>query len=99
MSVTRMLQPSGDIDIAAVDDLRDQWNAVASERPDCIVIDLRDVTFVDSTGLGLFVGLLKRQGEHGGRVVLRGADARTAKILRITGLDAVFPDAQAPAEP
>ncbi len=98
LSVTRTLRPSGDVDIAAVDDLREQWFAVASEQPDCIVIDLSEVSFVDSTGLGVFVGLLKRQREHGGSVVLRGADARAARLLRITGLDEVFPDAQAPAE-
>ncbi len=47
----------------------------------------------------LLVGLVKRQREHGGSVLLRGADARTARMLRITGLDAVFPDAEAGAEP
>ncbi len=99
VSVTRTLRPSGDVDIATVDDLRERWFAVASERPDCIVIDLSDVSFLDSTGLGLMVGLMKRQREHGASVVLRGADARTARILSITGLDRVFPDAEVGAEP
>jgi hypothetical protein len=41
---------------------------------------------------------MKRQQDHGGSVVLRRADARTARILRITALDAVFPNAQTPPE-
>jgi len=55
-----------------------------------IIADLRGVTFLDSTGLGVLVGSLKRLRSHGGslRVVI-SAD-RILRIFRITGLANVF---------
>ena len=56
-----------------------------------VVLDLTQVTFLDSTALGCIVGLLRRVGEADGelRVVLPGAP--TVRIFEITGLDAILP--------
>ncbi len=55
-----------------------------------VILDLAQVTFLDSTALGCIVGLLRRVGEAEGelRVVLPGAP--TVRIFEITGLDAVL---------
>jgi anti-anti-sigma factor len=99
MAGTRTLRPKGDLDLASVEGLRPRWFALAAERPEAIVIDLRDVQFLDSAALSLFVSLLKRQRQHGGELLLRGASERVTRLLRLTELDQVFRDAGLAADP
>ena len=60
-------------------------------RPDEITLDLRDVSFIDSSGLGVLVGALKRLREAGGdRFAIVGAQDAVRKIFSITGLNTMF---------
>lgn len=56
---------------------------------DC-VIDLGGVSFIDSSGLGVLVGALKRYESTGHRVVLRSPSSGLKKVLDTTGLAGVF---------
>ena len=56
-----------------------------------LVIDMEDVEFLDSTGLGVLVGGLKRVRAHDGSLRLVCTQERILKIFRITGLTKVFP--------
>jgi anti-sigma B factor antagonist len=56
-----------------------------------IIADLRGVDFLDSTGLGVLVGGLKRLREHDGSLTLVISTTRILRILEVTGLTAVFP--------
>ncbi len=86
-----ILHPHGDLDAATVEDVRQHWSAVvAQHRPDRVVLDLADVTFVDSMGLSAVVMLRNRQAAHGGALVIVNASAMTAKILQVTGLDQII---------
>ena len=51
-----------------------------------IDIDLEQVTFVDSTGLGVLVGAQRRLEERGGELFLRNLPAPTHKALEVSGL-------------
>jgi anti-sigma B factor antagonist len=55
-----------------------------------IVVDLEGVDFLDSTGLGVLVGGLKRLRSHGGDLSLVCTQARILKVFEITGLTTVF---------
>lgn len=55
-----------------------------------LAIDLTRVDFVDSSGLGAIVSLLKTVRPHGG-LVLFGLRPGVKEVLRVTHLDAVFP--------
>jgi len=58
MEATWVFAPQGDVDLARVDSLRDAWYAVVDEwEPEQVVVDLRDVAFMDSSGLSLLAGL------------------------------------------
>jgi anti-sigma B factor antagonist len=46
--------------------------------------------FIDSTGLGVFVGALKRAREGGGGIELRGLKPSARKVFEITGLSSAF---------
>ncbi|HYY10667.1 MAG TPA: STAS domain-containing protein [Kineosporiaceae bacterium] len=97
MSRVPVLRPGGEIDIAAVARLRSSWLALSDvARPDLVVVDLTDVTFLDVAGVGLLVALRNQQQQHGGRLHLRAVPAGVAKVLRLTGVAPLFPVEPAP---
>jgi anti-sigma B factor antagonist len=81
----QICRPAGEIDAATVS----QFRAVLGELSENlrVVIDLSDVTFVDSAGLGALIGGIRRTRELGGDVVLACPRPSMARLLRTTGLD------------
>ena len=85
----------GEIDVATAPQLRESLHTVIAQGRATVVLDLLEVTFLDSTALGVLVGGLKRCRELGGELFVVVSDARIRKIFEITGLDKVFPIADA----
>ncbi len=56
-----------------------------------ILVDMQQVGFIDSSGLGVLVGGLRRAKEQSGAIRLVCSRDNILKIFRITGLDKVFP--------
>ncbi len=54
------------------------------------MIDLSNLEFVDSAGLGVLVGIYKRVKQRGRRVVVAGAQPYVARVMKIIKLDQVF---------
>ena len=88
---TWVLRARGEIVVATSPDLRRELHQLV-ERTGSIVVDLRDVTFIDSSGLGVLVGTLKRLREHDphGTLVLEGLQDPVRKVFDITGLTDLF---------
>ena len=80
----------GEIDVYTAPKLRDQITELVSSGTYNIVIDLEAVEFLDSTGLGVLVGGLKKVRAHDGSLELVCSQERLLKIFRITGLAKVF---------
>ena len=80
----------GEIDVYTAPKLRDQITELVSNGSYKIVIDLEAVEFLDSTGLGVLVGGLKKVRAHDGSLELVCTQERLLKIFRITGLAKVF---------
>lgn len=80
----------GEIDVATAPQLRECLHRVIADGQSTIVLDILDVTFLDSTALGVLVGALKRCRELGGDLYVVVADPRIVKIFEITGLTNVF---------
>ena len=80
----------GEIDVYTAPKLRDQITELVSDGAYNIVIDLEAVEFLDSTGLGVLVGGLKKVRAHDGSLELVCTLERLLKIFRITGLAKVF---------
>ena len=75
---------SGDLDAAAVAALRreiDHWPLVAST-----VVDLSQLEFIDSTGIGLLLRLHQRVADLGGLLVARGVAPSVRRTLEISGV-------------
>jgi anti-sigma B factor antagonist len=80
----------GEIDIATSPELRRQLEQVADDD-EPIVVDVSDMTFIDSSGLGVLVEVLKRRRETGGQpVALRGMQEPVRRVFEITGLTDLF---------
>ena len=81
----------GEIDVATSPVLRSELASVLASEPDDVTLDLRDVTFVDSSGLGVMVGALKRLREGGGeRFAIVDPQDAVRKVFDITGLSSLF---------
>lgn len=80
----------GEIDVYTAPKLRDTISDIVSGGAYDLVVDLSAVEFLDSTGLGVLVGGLKKVRAHDGSLALVCAEGRLLKIFRITGLAKVF---------
>lgn len=80
----------GEIDVYTAPRLRDRITDLVGSGAYRIVVDLEGVEFLDSTGLGVLVGGLKKVRAHGGSLQLVCTQERLLKIFRITGLAKVF---------
>jgi anti-anti-sigma factor len=86
-----VLAISGELDIATTAVLRDRIAAVLDDTVLPVIIDLSRVSFCDASGLTMLVALRQRADAHGRAVALSGPRPNVCKLLRITGLDRVFP--------
>jgi anti-sigma B factor antagonist len=80
----------GEIDVYTAPKLRDKISELVASGAYDIVIDMQQVEFLDSTGLGVLVGGLKKVRAHDGSLRLVCNQDRLLKIFRITGLAKVF---------
>jgi anti-sigma B factor antagonist len=80
----------GEIDVYTAPKLRDKLSELVANGTYDIVVDMQEVEFLDSTGLGVLVGGLKKVRAHDGSLRLVCNQDRLLKIFRITGLAKVF---------
>jgi len=81
----------GEVDVFTAPKLRERIIGLLGDERQQLVINLERVAFMDSTGLGVLVGGLKRVKEHEGTLALAGAQGTVLRVLNVTGLNAVFP--------
>jgi anti-sigma B factor antagonist len=87
---TTIVAVGGEIDVYTAPKLRDRITELVADGVFNIVIDMESVEFLDSTGLGVLVGGLKKVRAHDGSLELICTQDRLLKIFRITGLAKVF---------
>jgi anti-sigma B factor antagonist len=80
----------GEVDVYTAPRFRERLIELVSQGQRQIVVDLEGVDFLDSTGLGVLVGGLKRVRSHDGELVLVCTKSRILKVFEITGLTKVF---------
>lgn len=87
-----VIAASGEIDVATSPQLRAELLAVLAEEPDSITVDFAEVSFIDSSGLGVLVGALKRIRDRGEDATLHVVHPQDAvrKVFDITGLNSLF---------
>ncbi len=85
-----VLAVRGEVDVYTAPRLREKLVELVTQGKYRIVVDLEGVDFLDSTGLGVLVGGLKRVRTHGGDMALVCTQQRILKVFEITGLTRVF---------
>lgn len=81
---------SGELDAWADQELAPRAAVLLARAGPDVVVDLRDVTFLDAGGLRLLLRIRERVLFHGGRVRLVRGEPRVWRVLRLTGVDSVF---------
>ena len=81
---------SGEIDIYNSSDLKAKLTGLMTEKPADIHINCKTLEYIDSTGLGALVGVLKHVKDLDREVYLSNVRPSITKLLRITKLDKVF---------
>jgi len=86
---------TGELDMATAPRLRQEVHRLTGQGRSRVVVDLAGVEFLDSTGLGVLVGILKRVRSHGGALRLVAPPEQVRRLLALTRLDQildVYPD-------
>jgi anti-sigma B factor antagonist len=78
--------PRGEVDIHTAPELRSALTGVLDDGAFHVVVDLGQVTFMDSSGLSVLVGAHRRLARDGGRLELVGTLPAVERVLRLTGL-------------
>ena len=85
-----VIEIGGEIDVYTAPKLRERLVSLVESGSYQLIVDMESVEFLDSTGLGVLVGGLKRVRAHEGWIDLVCTQSRILRIFRITGLNRVF---------
>ncbi len=81
---------AGEVDVVSAPEVRGEIVRVITGGSTEVVLDLSGVVFIDSFGLGVLVGAVKRIQAHDGHLRVVVGEARVAAVLELTGLDRVL---------
>jgi anti-sigma B factor antagonist len=81
--------PIGEIDIMSSEELKKEIKTLIDEKKD-IIINGEKIEYMDSTGLGVLISLLKKTKENDNKIVIKNLKPNIYKLFNITGLTKVF---------
>ncbi len=93
-----IVEPQGEIDLHSSAAVREDLAPCLEQERKQVVLDLSKVSYVDSSGLAVFIETMQKIQGYGGKFILCGLTAGVAQIFKIARLDQVFtiaPDREA----
>ncbi len=87
---TPVVSVQGEIDVYSSPKLKEKIMELFEAGSETFAVDLTKVSYIDSTGLGVLIGALRRAREKNGNVILVFSSQRLKRIFEITGLDKNF---------
>ena len=79
---------SGEIDHHSASFIREQIDSIVNAvSPRELCLDFMNVSFMDSSGIGLVMGRYKLMKALGGKLRVRGVSSSTMKVMKLAGLD------------
>lgn len=89
----------GELDLASAEQLTETLRPVEASAPPTLVLDLRQLEFMDSTGLRALLAANGRAGDRGGKLVVVRGPEEVDRVLRITRMDHHLELVDEPPEP
>jgi anti-sigma B factor antagonist len=86
-----IIAPRGRIDMASAPAFREQVKQLVESGSKHVVVDLGDVSFIDSSGLGAIIGCLKMARQADGELRIACANQQVLLVLDLTSLNRVLP--------
>jgi anti-sigma B factor antagonist len=83
-------QIKGDIDINSSPDIREAFEAAVKEEAGKIIVDLDNVSYIDSSGLATLVEMLKKTRAYGGKLRIANLAPKVKSLFEITKLEKLF---------
>ena len=77
----------GELDLASAEELESQLKQLEASEPELLVLDLRELEFMDSTGLRTVIAADARARERGARLVVVRAPEEVDRVFRLTRMD------------
>jgi anti-sigma B factor antagonist len=94
---SNVLPLKGEIDLHVSPSVTASLNEMIDKKPECLVIDLSGVSYIDSAGLAALIQAMQKVEAYGGKFRLAGLQETVRSIFEISRLDQVFqifPDAE-----
>lgn len=82
--------PEGEIDIYTSPKLKDKLIEAINDKKIDILIDSKKLDYLDSTGLGALISVLKKARENDNKIYIKNIKPNIRKLFDITDLDKVF---------
>src|SRR5882762_559974 len=95
---SNLLSLKGEIDLHVSPSVTASLDGIIDKKPERLVVDLSDVTSIDSAGLAALIQAMQKVEAYGGKFLLAGLQETVRSIFEISRLDQVFqifPDADA----
>jgi len=85
-----IVKPEGEIDICFAPAFKEKLNNIIIEKKVNLLIDCEKLDYLDSTGLGALMSILKNANENNVKIVIVNLKPNIRKLFSITGLDKIF---------
>jgi anti-sigma B factor antagonist len=92
----QVVSVAGELDIATAEQAYAYISEVIDSGPTTVSVDLSGLTFCDASGLGVLARIARHARQAGRQLKLTSARPSLLKIIRLTGLDGVFPELRSP---
>lgn len=83
-----LVRLAGELDLSAAAELRTALDPVVHQADKTLILDFGELTYIDSTGIGILVSVVKIRDENRGPFRVRHIPAGIKKLLDLTGISA-----------
>ena len=85
-----MVSLEGELDVSTADELKKYLHKLVDEKNIDMRLNLEKLEYIDSTGLGVMIGILKKLKIENKELYIEKPRSNVRKIFNITGLDKIF---------